>query len=860
MKQQKHTPLIAQFLEIKQQYPDALLFFQVGDFYELFFDDAITAAEYLAITLTKRGKANGQDIPLCGVPVHALSHYLIKLVTGGFTVAICDQLSKPQPGTVVKRAVTKVYTPGTLTDDTLLNEKSSSYLCTLCPSPQGTQLGLTFTELLTAHVAATTVDLRDIRALETELARFSPDEIVLPPAGTEQLQQILKKLGYTVTLLREHADQAPLSAGDLLAEQKGADWVASLRPAMQKQLSQNPTMRASVEVLVRYLTHAHAAALAQLTVISFYEATQYVCLDAATQRNLSVLINQEGGAEHTLWATLDGTQTPMGSRLLKKWLVRPLRDRHGIMRRQQAVAICANSVTLLSQLKEQLRAIGDLERVVGRIALRRATHADYLRLAKTLPILPVITQLLAGQKSELMVELCQQLPAVQDLFHLITQTLNANESVDGLIAVGADDELDKLRQLATNGQQEIQKLAAREAAAHDISSLKILYTSVAGYFIEVTKTHVDKVPEQYRQIQTLANRSRFITTELKELEQKLATAQEQAVTRDKELYAAFENRVATWVPSLRRAATALAMIDVLYGLAHMAYLHNYVPPTFIENSSILIERGRHPVIERVLNEPFVANDTALGEAAWLWMITGPNMGGKSTYLRQVALICLMAQCGSFVPAQRAQLPLLDRIFTRIGAGDNMAQGKSTFLVEMEESATICGQATKDSLVILDEVGRGTSTQDGQALAQAIVEYLAHTVKARTLFATHYHELTALSEQVHGIANYHVECRKEGETLHFLHTLAPGVATASFGIEVAQLAQLPKSVIARARELLWQPSFVMPATTSSSASSTANSEHTAEIVAELEKLDIDDLSPRAAFAVVQRLHERVKNGC
>lgn len=853
-KKTEHTPLIAQFLEIKQQYPDAMLFFQVGDFYELFFDDAVIAAQFLAITLTKRGKANGKDIPLCGVPVHALGHYLTKLVKGGFTVALCDQLSKPQPGTVVKRAVTKVYTPGTLTDAQLLDATSASYLCAI--APVGTAWGLCFVELLTAHVVATTVSSDDPRTRDAELARFMPDEIVLPAAGAESLAAALKKQGYTVSYLREHADQAPLSAEQLLADPLETEWGV---------VPDEPALHGVVQLAYRFLRHTNPPSLTQITAVSVYEPTAYVTLDAATQTNLSLVRSPEGTTAHTLFSAVNATQTAMGARHLKKWLVRPLREKVAISRRQEVVSALCNDVTVLMQLREQLRSIADVERIVGRIALHRAMVADYHTLRATLQQLEPLKKVLEVHKSVPLVEtILTRLPTFDELVSVLQHSLHDDEAGQGIIKPGFNEKLDELRELAHNGQSKIQELAVREAATHDISSLKILYTSVAGYFLEVTKTHVHKVPEHYRQVQTLANRSRYITTELKELEQMLSSAQEQCSEVEKELYAQVEEYVRGFVPRLRRAASALATLDALFSFAYTAYTHSYVMPTFNTSGQLHITQGRHPVVEQSASGSFVANDTQLGCPETLWIITGPNMGGKSTYLRQVALISVLAQCGSGVPVRKADVMLVDRIFTRIGAGDNVAQGKSTFLVEMEETATICAQATKNSLVILDEVGRGTSTQDGRALAQAIIEYLAGQVGARTLFATHYHELTALASH-DAIANYHVECQKKGETLHFLHTLAPGVATASFGIDVAKLAHLPEAVIARARELLrdgegMELSSVAPGNifrdVSAKAVAKADPQSDA-ILEELKNIDSDELSPRAAFDLVCKLQAKLK---
>ncbi|MGD1997775.1 MAG: DNA mismatch repair protein MutS [Candidatus Dependentiae bacterium] len=873
----KQTPLMAQYFEIRQQYPDAMLLFQVGDFYELFFDDAINASQFLAITLTKRGKNNGEDIPLCGVPVHALSHYLVKLVKGGFTVALCDQVSKPMPGTVVKRAVTRVYSPGTLTDAQLLDEKAASYVCTVVPHAARGQYGVLFTELLTAHVAATTISSDNPRLLEAELGRFFPDEVVIPPGQTEELKQHLLSLGYTVTPFRSHADETPLTPDDMFRDQTALPWLQErFAEPLRTQLEKEASVLGSMELLYRYLSRNQPSSLEQLSSISFYEPASFVQLDPATQRNLELVTNSEGGKGHTLFRVIDRAQTAMGSRLLKKWLLRPLRSHTTITQRQEVVHALVNDVATQQQLRTQLRAIADIERIVGRIALQRAVLADYKTLRIALTALTPLKAVLQPLRSvPLLEQLLLRLPAFTDLISFLANALNEDEAVDGLIKQGFSERLDRLRHLINSGQQEVMKLGQKEGEAHGIPSLKIGYTSVSGYFIEVTNTHVSKVPEHYSQVQKLAGRSRYITTELKALEREIAQAREECGDVEKELWAEVEAQVRTYTAQLRQAAHALATIDALGAFADLAYTFNYTQPTFNTEGRIAITAGRHPVVEQSLHESFIANDTSLGEVANFWIITGPNMGGKSTYLRQVALISVLAQIGSFVPADSADLPLVDRIFTRIGAGDNVAQGKSTFLVEMEETATICSQATIQSLVILDEVGRGTSTEDGRALAQAIIEYLVNHVGARTLFATHYHELTLLANADQRIANYHMSCHKKGGTLHFLHTLVPGVAQASFGIDVAKLAHLPKEVIVRARELLKnapkaEAQLTLVAATSGQShslvchprksedpdtDSMTNAER--EVLEELARINVDDLSPKAAFDLLWQIKPRLK---
>lgn len=808
-----HTPLMAQYHQIKENYPDALLFFQVGDFYELFFDDAVQAARFLAITLTKRGKSNGVDIPLCGVPVHALHFYLTKLVKGGFSVALCDQRSKPQPGTVVERAVTKVYTPGTLTDAAMLNEKKASYLCSVMTVAGCYEI--VAVELLTAHLMQTSVPENDMRSLEAELCRYMPDE-VLVLASQGGLASMFKKWGYVVTPVPGFATDAH-------------------------------------GLLRGYIERVQPAIIEQLTTPVFYEPTNYVLLDAATQRNIALIHNYDEGSDtHTLCYAVDSTTTAMGARLLKKWLVRPLRDQNLIEQRLEVVSLFVQNVTLTAQLTQLLAQISDIERIIGRVVLLRATLADYRALRDSLIAVARLQALLAPYAGEIsllgyLLDRCGQ---YQELYALLERSIYDGEE-EWKIKAGYSEQLDAARALSHDGHAHIQRYAVEQAALHDISSLKILYTSVSGYFIEVTKTHIHKVPQAYRHIQTLAGRERYVTAELSALEQALHNAHDDALAMEKELYATVESYVRSFSGSLRRTAAALATLDVLCGFAQTASLHRYVRPHFTQEKIISVTAGRHPVVELVLEAGhFVANDTTLTTVQRLWMVTGPNMGGKSTYLRQVALISLLAQCGSFVPATAATLMLVDRIFTRIGAGDNVAQGKSTFLIEMEEAATICTQATAQSLVILDEVGRGTSTEDGRALAQAIIEYVAHTVGCLTLFATHYHELTDLAAQQSGIVNYHMVCFKRGERLHFLHRIEPGIATASFGVDVAHLAQLPAPIIARARQLLAHPVTYAPAKALPEFSQKYVRE--TEICRELRSLDVDALSPRAAFELVYRL--------
>ncbi len=866
---EKHTPLMQQYFDIKQQYTDTLLFFQVGDFYELFFDDAKVAASFLAITLTKRGKTKDMDIPLCGIPVHALNHYLRKLIKGGFKVALCNQLSKPIPGTVVKRGVTQVFTPGTLTDSLMLDEKSASYLLALYPTNDS--YGLIFSELLTAQLFATTIPIDNKRMIEAELSRFFPDEIILPDNTIGKSHAThLKQLGYCTSFTNYTKHQQDDIAGQPVAkiwfEQQFTD-------ATLKKIQDNPAFFGSLDIFYTYLQKNNEQALKQFKSIQFYEPDDYLVLDRSTQRNLEVIVNNnDNSRKNSLFAVVDRASTAMGSRTIKKWLLRPLVNLEAILQRQQVVSRLSHQIGLMQQLEELLGQCADLERIIGRIALKRAQLNDYLALQQSLALLPSLKIPISQLNTPLTQSIQERLADFASLVMLLQKSLNDNTTVTYIIKNGFDHELDYLRNLAENGQQAIAHLEQQEIKRTSINSLKIRYTNISGYYIEITKTNLNAVPVEYVHQQTLANCQRFTTIELSNLERDLKRAQEDMMIVETKVFDRLKRDVEAMLNPLRHAAQALAYLDGLVSFARVAHDNNYTTPTFNNQGELIIKNGRHPVIETTGQQKFIGNDTMLTNEQTLLIITGPNMGGKSTYLRQVALISLMAQCGSLVPADYANLMVLDRIFTRIGSGDNLAEGKSTFLVEMEETATICTQATKQSLVILDEVGRGTSTFDGIALAQAIIEHILQVIHARCLFATHYHELTALAEQHLNIKNYHLQCRKEGMALHFMHTVAPGIAQKSFGLEVARLAELPASIVERASVILQEMEKTPPQKPLHFSPSPQNTENqnvtTAnkinnlkitqgkyhQIVSALQRIDLNELSPKQAL---DRLWELVE---
>lgn len=751
------TPLMKQYAQIKSNFPDAILFFQVGDFYELFWEDATVAAAFLGIALTRRGTYKDEPIPLCGVPIHALEHYLNKLVKGGFKVALCDQMEEPKPGIIVRRAVSQVLTPGTLTDAKLLDDKSPSYLMSFFPMQDS--WGLLFGELLTAQLFGTVLPAHGEKALDAELVRFIPDEILVP-ADAAQFRSYFSNRGYFTSMIDPRIyDQSPMD-----------QWVMQFPAETRKNLETSQALQRALYYFYLYVRKNQETALAQFNSLQLYTPEEFLVLDSATVRNLELIKNSyDGGRAHTLLDAVDGACTAMGSRTIKSWITCPLIDRSAIEQRYDALEAIMSDVAAMQQLRELITSIGDLERLVGRIALNRATAPDYCMLMRTLSVMPRLRTLLkAYEDASLLALIESHLHDFDAIVALLKAALNDDQAVTYTIKKGYDEALDSLRDLVTNAQQRIFELELQEQHKTSISSLKIRYNQIYGYSIEITKSNLHLVPEEYMRQQSLVGKERYTMPALQKLEHDIRYAENAIDEVEAELYARVKKEVAGYLHMLRATAYALSRLDALFGMASVAYDYGYMRPVLHEAQDIVIDQGRHPVIERTLHHTFIPNDTHMTDSESFWLITGPNMGGKSTYLRQVALISIMAQAGSFVPAKKAQLPILDRIFTRIGAGDNLAEGKSTFLVEMEETALICTQATAKSLVILDEVGRGTSTFDGLAIAQAVVEYLFLQVKARCLFATHYHELTLLKERFPGIENYHAACSKSSNGIVFLY--------------------------------------------------------------------------------------------
>lgn len=870
IKTQEHTPLMQQYLDIKIDYPDTLLFFQVGDFYELFFDDAKQAAAFLGIALTARGKNKGEPIPLCGVPLHAIDHYLAKLVKGGFKVALCDQLEDPKPGTLVKRGVKQVLTPGTLVDERLLDARSASYIFSFYPA--GDSWGLLFSELLTAQIFVTTISAGAEKLLEAELSRFFPDEILLPSgAQAKEFQSYFKRLGYFTTTVCDDFDQSLNGRPAEENRKLGYNlWMEKqFSSAICAQLRDKNAMQEALRYFYAYMAKHQRSSLDQFTNIFFYKPDDFLILDAATQRNLELVKNaHDGTSKNTLLSIMDRAKTAMGSRMIKKWILRPLVKKEAIVQRQDVIVLCCSDLRMMNELEQLLVKIGDVERVIGRIALQRASLFDYSALSRMLAIIPHIKYVLLMHKNVLLIRIiADAIGEFHVLSDLLLRALHDELTPELIIKTGFDHKLDEMRVLVNNSNTRILELEAEEQKATGIASLKIRYNAIQGYYIEITNANLSAVPAHYRRLQTLVGRERFITPELQQLQYEIEAARKDITAYEARLFDDIKKQVAQYVGALRKSAYAIAQIDALLSCASLAYENGYVRPQLNENRDIIIIQGRHPVVEQALSSSFIPNDTHLTDEQSLWIITGPNMGGKSTYLRQVALMAVMAHIGSFVPAKNASIALLDRIFTRLGASDNVAEGKSTFLVEMEETALICTHATENSLVILDEVGRGTSTFDGLAIAQAVVEYIFSHIRARCLFATHYHELTHLQVTHPGIVAYSAASKKTNAGIVFLYTMVRGIADGSFGIEVAKLADLPVDIISRSQILVDEFSQknrqIMPAII-------ANDDHyqhlqqenvqlrvenerllrkidkTERIAQLLEQVDFDDLSPKKAF--------------
>ncbi|MEP6907282.1 MAG: DNA mismatch repair protein MutS [Pseudoxanthomonas sp.] len=780
-----------QFFSAKAEYPDLLLFFRMGDFYELFYDDARKAARLLDITLTQRGSSAGAPIPMAGVPVHAHEGYLARLVALGESVAICEQIGDPALAKgLVERKVVRVVTPGTVTDEALLNERRDTLLMAVSRGKAG--YGLAWADLAGGRFLVNEVENAD--ALEAELSRLEPAELLIP--DEEGLPAFLQAR----TGMRRRAPwlfDADSGRRQLLA-------FFGLHDLTGFGIEDRPLATAAAGALLGYVEETQRQRLPHLTAITVESAGEAIAMNAATRRHLELDTRVDGDTKNTLLGVLDSTVSPMGGRLLRRWLHRPLRSQKVLGERHQAVATLMDS-RADDALRERFRGLGDIERILTRVALRSARPRDLSTLRDGLAMLPGIRDALALLDSPrlqaLSTELGEHADSAQLLAGAVAEQPPMKLSDGGIIATGHDAELDELRRLSTHADQFLIDLETRERESSGINSLKVGYNRVHGYYIEISKALSERAPVHYTRRQTLSNAERYITEELKSFEDKVLSARERSLSREKVLYEQLLDALGEALEPLKRCAAALSELDVLAGFSERAQALDWSRPDLREEPGLHIERGRHPVVEAVREEPFEPNDLVLNDERRMLVITGPNMGGKSTYMRQNALIVLLAHIGSFVPASRASIGPTDRILTRIGAGDDLARGQSTFMVEMAETSYILHHATPQSLVLMDEIGRGTSTYDGLALADAVARHLAATNRCHTLFATHYFELTALAEPGSGIANVHLDAVEHGDSLVFMHAVKDGPADRSFGLQVAALAGLPKTTVQQARRRL-----------------------------------------------------------
>ncbi len=864
-----HTPVMRQYLSIKAEHPDVLLLFRMGDFYELFFEDAKRAAELLDITLTTRGQSSGQPIPMAGVPYHAVDTYLARLIRMGQSAAICEQIGDPALAKgPVERAVTRIVTPGTVTDEALVDERRTNLAVAI--HQQDELFGIAALDLAKGQIAL--LEVAGEEEFESEYARLTVAETLL---SEEFLYNRVGREWIGLTRLAPwHFDEE--AGRRALVTQMGT---ADLRGFGAEQ---HTAALGAAGALLHYARHTQRAQLPHVSSLVVERREDAVILDPGTRRNLELTESLLGDPRHTVFGVLGKTTTAMGARQLRSWLHRPLRDQATLKQRHDTVASMQVDSAYL-EIRETLGGIGDIERIVARIALRSARPRDLSTLGRALRTLPLLRTQLQALESPLANALSTQLQGQDETASLLERAIAAEPAAllrdGGVIAATYDAELDELRALSTNVSNVLMEIEAKERERTGVATLKIGFNKVHGYYLEVGRSHADAMPVDYVRRQTLKNAERYITAELKSLEDRVLGARERALAREKHLYEALLDTLNRSLRALQGVAAALATVDVLATFAERAFELKLTAPVLRETVGITIKHGRHLVVEQVSETPFEPNDLTLDSNRHMLVITGPNMGGKSTYMRQSALIVLLACCGSFVPADQLELGPVDRIFTRIGAGDDLAGGRSTFMVEMAETAEILNNATPESLVLMDEIGRGTSTYDGLSLALASARHLALRVKALTLFATHYFELTQLADTHNGVANVHLDAIEHGQQIVFMHKVKDGHASQSYGLQVAALAGLPGPVLTAAREILSELEhkaaladsandqqlslFNQFAETPAAAACAADEPTVTEtpelvVTTALRALDVDSLRPKDALMLLYELTEQLRN--
>ena len=867
----EYSPMMQHYLETKNKYKDCILFYRLGDFYEMFFDDAINVSRELELTLT--GKECGQEerAPMCGVPYHAADTYIARLIAKGHKVAICEQLEDPKKAKgMVKRDVIRVITPGTVIESNLLEDKKNNYI--MCIYKNGIYFGVTVCDVSTGDFRTTEIkETNNFAVLLDEIAKYSPAELVVNPLMydcKEEIDKIKERFNIYITKLEEN--QFSDDYENLCSKYK----IVDDEDNQIDDITEHMLAVAATNALLAYLLETQKNSLDHINKLIVYSTTKYMALDINARRNLEITEKlRDKSKKGTLLWVLDKSSTSMGGRLIRRWLNNPLVDTKQINKRLDAVQELKDNIILRGDLTDSLKKVYDIERLAGKISYGSANARDLISLKNSAKQLPEIKKILAVSQSSLLKELYDELDVLEDVYELIDKTIVEEPPISvkegGLIKLGYDEEIDKLKTAATDGKNWIIQLEAEEREKTGIKGLKVGFNKVFGYYIEVTKSNMSLVPDRYIRKQTLTNGERYITEELKNLENQILGAEEKVVNLEYNVFVEVRDKIESQIERLQKSAGVVAMLDALCAFATVAEDMNYVRPQ-VDNSGVIdIKDGRHPVIEKILpSGSFVQNDTYLDKNEnRLAIITGPNMAGKSTYMRQVALITLMAQCGSFVPASYAKIGVVDKIFTRVGASDDLSMGQSTFMVEMMEVAQILKEATSNSLVILDEIGRGTSTYDGLSIAWAVAEYISDSEKcgAKTLFATHYHELTDLENKLDGVKNYSVAVKEKGEDIIFLRKIVKGGTDESYGVHVAKLAGVPQSVTKRANEILKsieRKNVLNNKKIEKQEKGVAEGQLTlynyklAEIAHELDKVDVNELTPIEALNTLVKIKEKM----
>ncbi len=865
MDKQKLSPMMQHYLNTKEEYEDSILFYRLGDFYEMFFDDAILVSKELELTLTGKDCGLKERAPMCGIPYHAAAVYIAKLIEKGYKVAICEQTEDPKTAKgMVKRDVIRVVTPGTLIDEELLDERSNNYLAVVYMNERG-DAGISVSDASTGEVYA--AEVRSKEEILNEIARYSPKEIIACKTAAEKIAADVS-VRFHINIEENKDRFFEGDSEEKIKSQFGETSLEEINP------NTRPAAVKAVGAMLNYLEYAQKASVSYINKLNVYNVGQYMELDAATRRNLEITETMRDKSKRgsLLWV-LDYTKTSMGARLLKQWVEKPLINPIEINKRLYSVQELADNMMLRDELGEVLAKTYDVSRIISRLSLATVTPRDMAALRETLINLPSLEYVLSGTKSPLLSECAKNFDLLEDMCKLLKDAIADEPAAflrdGGVIRPGFCEEIDKLRMARDNGKDWLREIEQQEREKTGIPKLKVGYNKVFGYYIEVTNSYKDSVPETYIRKQTLANCERYITEDLKRVENTILGAAERIINLEAHMFESVRQRLVNELDRLKKAADIIALTDTLCSLAEAAVKNHFAMPEIADNGVIEIKDGRHPVVEKMSkNSMFVPNDTLMNRTDdRLLIITGPNMAGKSTYMRQVAVITLMAQIGSFVPAKKARIGVVDRIFTRVGASDDIASGQSTFMLEMNEVSYILKNATEKSLIILDEIGRGTSTFDGLSIAWAVAEYIQNKRKigAKTLFATHYHELTELENELEGVKNYRIAVKKRGDDITFLRKIVPGGADDSYGIEVAALAGVPKEVISRAKKILAK---VENGETDTAHKHDKREEEpanqvgfadtgAAEIADELKNMDVTTFTPIEAMNELFRLSEKAK---